>query len=60
MSRSEQDLQRRLDILVKALEKEQNDKKRSMTSVTKSMAEAGISEQADNFKIDIDMESFEE
>jgi SWI/SNF-related matrix-associated actin-dependent regulator of chromatin subfamily A member 5 len=42
MSRSEQDLQRRLDILVKALEKEQTDKINGVTKVTKAMSKTNL------------------
>ena len=50
MSRSELDLQRRLDILVKALEKEQNDKK-NMTVKLPTFTDANL---------DIEMNSYDE
>lgn len=60
MSRSEQDLQRRLDILVKALEKEQNDKINGVTKVTKAMSKTNLEPKEGNENQDEAMDSGEE
>lgn len=60
MSRSEQDLQRRLDILVKALEKEQNDKINGVTKVTKAMSKTNLEPKEGNENQDEAMDSEEE